>query len=31
MRKCMEHFLYLHVFVVINNEMKEKSTYYDKK
>lgn len=26
-----EHFLYLHVLAGINNELKEKSTFYDKK
>ena len=31
MRKSTEHFLYLHVLAGINNELKEKSTFYDKK
>lgn len=30
MRKSTEHFLYLHVLAGINNELKEKSTFYDK-
>ena len=30
-RKSTEHFLYLHVLAGINNELKEKSTFYDKK
>lgn len=30
-RKSKEHFLYLHVLAGINNELKEKSTFYDKK
>lgn len=31
MYKNRELFLYLHIFAGINNELKEKSTFYDKK
>lgn len=31
MHKSTEEFLYLHIFAGINNELKEKSTFYDKK